>query len=134
MYSNINYNNLLNILTFDESFIIDEIKMDEKCFGNVLLLLHSDDFKIKFVSEKNNFWCEIGKNDLYFIEDVFSLLNIKSQFTNVIFEEYISNIAIVIREKYQELVDLFLPENFSDSEKKLKEIGVLRAKKMFGIT
>jgi len=120
----------LAVLLKDGNFCVDKIDYDQRNFGNVYVLVRSNNqVNIRFVKDRDTFWCEIGKSgEWYFIEDVFALIGADYDIGGNDLYEFMSKVAIAVKDNTNKIFNMFAS---SSSQIKIKELATKRAINMF---
>lgn len=125
--------NALNTLTNDGTFYIDQIDYDEKNFGNIYIVLSSNNqVDIRFIKDRGVFWCEVGQaGEWYFIEDVFTFIGVPvvSKSNNLI--DFIAEMATLIKRNITKIFQAFNAKNSKDTQMKIRALATKRAMGMF---
>ena len=125
--------NALNVLTSDGTFQINRIDYDEKNFGNVYAVLSSNNqVHIRFIRDRGVYWCEVGyAGEWYFIEDVFTLIDVTfvNKYSDLI--DYIAGMASLIKQNIPQIFQMFNTKNAKDTQIKIKALAIKRAMGMF---
>lgn len=87
----------LNILTDGGDFYISQIIYDKKNFGNIYVVLCSNQVDIRFIKDRDVYWCEVGQTgEWYFIEDIFAMIGVAIDESND-FIDFMAKIAATIK-------------------------------------
>ncbi len=125
--------NALNLLINDGTFYIDRIDYDEKNFGNIYVVLRSNNqVDIRFIRDRGVFWCELGQaGEWYFIEDVFTFIGatVVNKSNDLI--DFIAEMATLIKRNMPQIFQAFNTKNSKDTQIKIKALATKRAMGMF---
>lgn len=116
-------------LTNDGTFHIDRIDYDEENFGNICVVLSSNNqVDIRFINDRGVYWCEVGQaGEWYFIDDVFALTGITFVNESDDMFNFMTRMAILIRRNIPEISRAFNPKNSEDTKTKIKTLAKKRA-------
>ena len=119
----------LSELTNDGTFNLERIDYDENNFGNICVLLSSDNnFSIRFIKDKGVFWGEVGQaGDWYFIEDVLNLLGSSAENKCDMFTDYMSKTSNLIRLNMSLISHAFNSTESQEIQNRIKELATKRA-------
>ena len=125
--------NSLRGLTDGGVFHVDSVIYDKENFGNVVVVLRSNKrVDIRLVKDRGSFWCEIGQNgQWYFVEDIFTLMEIEDIRKSSEFGEYIEETASLLRINTDQIIQAFNADNLKDTRSRVKAIANQRVMKMF---
>lgn len=125
--------NTLNVLVEDGAFQIDQIEYDKRNFGNVCVVLSSNEqVRIRLIKDRGTFWCELGQvGEWYYIEDVFTLIGDAFVNESDDFIDFIEETAALIKMNMPQISQLFNAKNLKDTQIKIKELATKRAMGMF---
>lgn len=125
----------LDVLLRDSTFQIDRIDYDEKNFGNIYVVLSSNELiYIRFIKDRGEFWCEIGNaGEWYFAEDVFAVIDVVYVSKNTDIINYITEIATLIKENILSIIQVFSEKYVKDTQIKIKKLAIKRAMEMFNL-
>jgi len=124
----------LNELTNNGEFYVNKIKLDKKNFGDICVILHSKgEIDIRFIKDKGEYWCEIGKNgEWFFIEDVLLAIGIKDIRENNGFLDMLDQSSMLIIKNREEIFCKFNPRYYENTRSEIKAIAIKRKMDMFG--
>ncbi len=125
--------NALNVLTSGGVFHIDRIDYDEKNFGNIYVVLSSNNqVDIRFIKDRGVFWCEVGQaGEWYFIEDVFTFIGVTVVNKSNDLIDFIAEMATLIKRNMPQIFQAFNTKNSKDTQIKIKALATKRAMGMF---
>ena len=125
--------NALNALTNDGTFYINQIDYDEKNFGNIYVVLSSNNqVDIRFIKDRGVFWCEVGQaGEWYFIEDVFTFVGVSVANKSNDLTDFIAEMATLIKSNISKIFQAFNAKNSKDTQIKIKSLATKRAMGMF---
>ncbi|MCL4423993.1 MAG: hypothetical protein M1299_04345 [Firmicutes bacterium] len=125
--------NALNVLTSGGIFHIDRIDYDEKNFGNIYVVLSSNNqVDIRFIKDRGAFWCEVGQaGEWYFIEDVFTFIGVTVVNKSNDLIDFIAEMATLIKRNMPQIFQAFNTKNSKDTQIKIKALATKRAMGMF---
>lgn len=125
--------NALNVLTSGGVFHIDRIDYDEKNFGNIYVVLSSNNqVDIRFIKDRGVFWCEVGQaGEWYFIEDVFTFIGVTVVNKSNDLIDFIAEMATLIKRNMPQIFQAFNAKNSKDTQIKIKALATKRAMGMF---
>ncbi len=125
--------NALNVLTSGGIFHIDRIDYDEMNFGNIYVVLSSNNqVDIRFIKDRGIFWCEVGQaGEWYFIEDVFTFIGVTVVNKSNDLIDFIAEMATLIKRNMPQIFQAFNTKNSKDTQIKIKALATKRAMGMF---
>lgn len=125
--------NALNVLTSGGVFHIDRIDYDEKNFGNIYVVLSSNNqVDIRFIKDRGVFWCEVGQaGEWYFIEDAFTFIGVTVVNKSNDLIDFIAEMATLIKRNMPQIFQAFNAKNSKDTQIKIKALATKRAMGMF---
>ena len=125
----------LYTLTNDGTFHIDLISYDEKHFGNVLIVLSSNNrVDIRFINDRGIFSCDVGQaGEWFFIEDLFAVIGVTFAVNSDDLIDFIARMAYFIKSIIPQIFQAFNTENYNDTLIKIKAIENKRVMDMFGL-
>ena len=125
--------NALNAFTNDGTFYINQIDYDEKNFGNIYVVLSSNNqVDIRFIKDRGVFWCEVGQaGEWYFIEDVFTFVGVSVANKSNDLTDFIAEMATLIKSNISKIFQAFNAKNSKDTQIKIKSLATKRAMGMF---
>lgn len=125
--------NALNVLTNDGTFYISRINYDEKNFGNIYVVLSSNNqVEIRFIKDRGVFWCEVGQaGEWYFIEDVFTFIGVAVVNKSNDLIDFIAEMATLIKRNIPKIFQAFNTKNSKDTHIKIQALATKRAMGMF---
>lgn len=125
--------NALNPLTNDGIFYIDRVDYDEKNFGNIYVVLSSNNqIDIRFIKDRGVFRCEVGQaGEWYFIEDVLTLIGVTIANKSTDLVDFITEMATLMKRNISRIFQAFNAQNSKDTQIKIKALATKRAMGMF---
>ena len=90
----------------NKKFKICDLKIDDKNFGNVFLLLElNEKIQIKFVKDRVDQWCELGDFHEWFpIENVFEKIKIDEEIKTTDFIFLITGILDLVDKNFEKIL------------------------------
>lgn len=127
-------NNSLAQLVSNGSFRVEQFIYDEEAFGNVFILLKSNDiFEVRFIKDRGDYWCQVGQlGKWYFFEDVATILSMEIMTTNTDYLNFITETLTIIKNNLNLINKAFGTEHSTTTHNKLKNLAKNKAKEMFG--
>lgn len=120
-------------LTDASNFQIQLITYDAVQFGNALISLTSPNLKIRYVLDRGEKWCEIGRLDgeWFTFNDVMDVLGIKFYSNHNEFIDWVGETSTFIKNNLQKILNAFNDAHFSKTEKQLEELTKQRTLSWF---
>ena len=127
--------NALTFITNNSMLWIEQVKYDEKYFGNIWINLRlSKEIDIIFIRDKGDFWCEIGRDkETFLLEDVCNVLGIKDTIECSEFIDMIYLTSYIIIKYSAKIQEGFNDKNFKTTQKKVSEYATNRALRKFNL-
>ncbi|MGI6161073.1 MAG: hypothetical protein ACOYJD_03490 [Christensenellales bacterium] len=119
---------LLDRLTHEGVFSVSRIDYDAVNFGNIIVeIVSTFGIGIKFIKDRDDYWCEINhEGELFFIEDVFTVLGIKQMPEEKDFFDMMDKSIDYILEYMPQICNGFSKNNVKYTHKRLTEIASKR--------
>jgi hypothetical protein len=116
------------------NFEIEEIKHDTQIFGNEMIILKSDNIKLRFVKDRGDIYIEInriGFKEWYSIENILELVGAYKNLTpNKSIE--INELNDLILKNLNKIKLALSTENMNSIHNRLKDIEKRKTEEMFG--
>lgn len=114
----------LESLTGDGQFQVNVLTIDNRAFGNVLVVLISELLEIKFIKDRGFGWCEIRVNrdglKWHALDDVMLAMGIRIEYNPHCFGEVIAVASIEIKRHLADIVGAFGVGRIGDIERKIR--------------